>query len=198
LKKAVFVLALLLAVVWRPEGRELEELALITALAVDRGEAGIEVTAVTAVRAGEDEEPEVLTGAGEDLAGACDAVQMVRATHAYLGQTDQLLLGEELAREELKEVLDAVLVQRELKLDTLLYIVKGRAGEGLAATAPEVAGETPGEDGRGVSLAQVLARLSEGGEAAVPALAAGEDGLLAPAGQAMLSADGLREFRDGP
>ncbi len=196
MKKRYYALALFFALLvglGLPKGREIEELQLITALAVDRGDERIELTAVTGVRAGEGEEPEVLTGQGDDLEAACQAVQETRASRAYLGQADKLLLGEELAREELMDVLEFVLDHRELRLDTLLYIVKGNAGEGLAKTAPETAGETPGRDKRGVSVGQALARLCEGETVRVPALAPGEDGLLEPAGQAVLTKDGLGE-----
>jgi len=174
-----------------PRGREMEELSLITALAADGTGERIALTAVTGVRAGEDKEPEVLTGEGADMAAACQAVQEARASHAYLGQADKLLLGEGLARTRLMEVLEFVLDHRELRLDTLLYIVRGDAGQGLAATAPTVAGETPGEDTRGVTVGQVLARLCEGRTVRVPVLAADGEGLLAPAGWAVLGETGL-------
>ncbi len=110
-----------------------------------------------------------------------------------MGQGDKLLMGEDLARAELHETLEFVLDHRELRLDTLLYIVKGDAGEGLTATAPETAGETPGRDERGVTVGQVLSRLYEGGFVRVPALEPGEDGLLVRAGWAQLGPAGLFE-----
>lgn len=184
---------LLLAALALPQGREIEELSLITVLAADRGEAGVVLTAVTGVRASEDEEPEVLTGEGRDLERACRAVQESKASRAYLGQADKLLLGEELAREELMETLEFVLDHRELRLDTLLYIVRGDAGEGLSATAPATAGETPGRDKRGVPVGQALSRLLEGERVRIPALAPDEEGLLAPAGWALLGPEGLMD-----
>lgn len=70
--------ALLLAVVLAargvgllPRGREMEELTLVSALAADRAGAAVAVTAVTGVRASQDEEPQVLTGKGQSLAEAC-------------------------------------------------------------------------------------------------------------------------------
>ena len=77
-----------------PRAREMEELRLVTALALDGGEE-IRATAVTGVRASEDEEPELLTGAGETMAQACAALRESSARRAYLGQTEQLLLGRE-------------------------------------------------------------------------------------------------------
>lgn len=180
-----------------PQGREMEELSLITALAVDRAGAGVSLTAVTGVRAGEEEEPQVLTGEGADMAEACQAVQQAKATHAYLGQADKLLLGEELAQTELMKVLEFVLDHRDLRLDTLLYIVKGNAGEGLADSAPSTAGETPGRDSQGVTVGQALAKLCQGRTVWVPALAPGEDGILAPAGRARLEPGGLAGYDGG-
>ena len=177
-----------------PRGREIEELQLITALAADRVEDGIALVGITGVRAGEGEQPQVLTGQGRDMAEACQAVQEDRASRAYLGQADKLLLGEGLAREELLEVLEFVMDHRELRLDTLLYIVRGDAGKGLEKTAPETAGETPGRDKRGVSVGRVLSLLYEGEEVRVPALAPGEDGLLVPSGWAVLSGASLAGY----
>ena len=101
-----------------PQSREMEELKLVNTLAVDGGEK-IVVTGVTGVRAGENEEPEVLTGEGESLAGACKALRESSARRAYLGQTEQLLVGDE---GELMETLGFVVEHRELRMDTLLYI----------------------------------------------------------------------------
>lgn len=180
-----------------PRGREMEELALINALAADQTRQGIEVTAVTGVRASENEEPQVLAGAGESLAAACETVQGVQASHAYLGQTGRLLIGEKLARTGLRETLDFVLNHGELRLDTLLYIVRGDAGAGLAASASQTAGETPGEDWRGRTAGQVLSRLAEGEDVLAPALAPERDGTLTPCGWAVLGPDGLRGYLEG-
>lgn len=180
-----------------PQGIEIEERQLVTALSVDRIEGEILLTAVTGVRASEDEEPEILAGQGIDMSEACQAIQGSRASQAYLGQAGKLLLGEALAQTDLMKTLEFVMDHRELRLDTLLYIVKGNAGEGLTATAPTVAGETPGRDKRGVSVGQVLSRLCEGERIRVPALAPGEDGQLEPAGWAVLEASGLAGYDAG-
>jgi len=201
MKKWLFYVILFLALLGRyagalPQGREMEELSLITTLAADRKGSGVAVTAVTGVRAGEDEEPKILTGNGSTLSDACQAAQKTQASHAYLGQTGELLLGEELARDGLMDALSFVLDERELRLDTLLYIVKGSAGSGLAATAPETAQETPGEDKRGRTTSQVLSRLCAGQDALVPALAPDVEGLLTPIGWAVLGPEGLRGFQE--
>lgn len=165
-----------------PQAREPEALQLITALAVD-GRETVAVTAVTGVRASEDEEPEVLKGAGDSLTAACGDLREGSARRAYLGQTQQLLVGEGC---ELKRVLEFVVEHRELRLDTLLYIVKGAAGPALEASAQRTAAETGGSDPRGVTVGEVLPRLAEGEYALVPALAPDGEGRLAPAGWAVL------------
>lgn len=176
-----------------PQGREPEERKLVSALAVD-GDREISVTAVTGVRTTEDEEPEVLTGTGDSLAAACRELRGGSSRRVYLGQTEQLLLGE---GRDLGETLDFVLSDRELRLDTLLYIVRGNAGEALSASVERVAGETGGEDPRGRTVGEVLPRLAEGECALVPALAPGEGGTLEPAGWAALGPHGVMGFYEG-
>lgn len=201
MKRMVWAFVLILALLGRygravPAGREIEELSLVTALAADQDGENIALTAVTGVRAGDKGEPKILTGSGKNLPTAWKTARQTQAAHAYLGQTAQLLLGEELARDRLMEVLTYVLDERELRVDVLLYVVKGQAGEGLETTAPEVAQETPGQDRRGRTAAQTLSCLYAGKSALVPALSPDADGLLVPDGWAILSLEGLTGFQE--
>ncbi len=175
-----------------PEGREMEQLQLVTALAVD-GTGPVTVTAVTGARASEQDQSQVLSGEGEDLEKACQALRGKSARRAYLGQAEQLLLGE---GSDVAEVLEFALGYRELRLDTLLYIVRGEAGPPLAASAEKVAAEAGGEDPRGRTVGEVLPRLVEGERTAVPALRAGEDGTLEPGGWAVLGPSGLMGYTE--
>ena len=189
MKKTVAVLlalALLRAAGLLPHGREMESLQLITALAVD-GDGEVTATALTAVRAGEGEQPQLFTGAGEDLAVACRALRESSSRRAYLGQTAQLLVGESC---DLWETLAFVLDHRELRLDTLLYMVDGQAGAGLMASAEKVSAESGGTDPRAVTVGQTLARLSAGDCQALPALAPGREG-LSPDGWAVAGPHGV-------
>lgn len=169
-----------------PPSQEMESLQLITALAVD-GDRAVTATALTAVRAGEGEEPQVFTGAGEDLAVACRALRESSARRAYLGQTAQLLVGESC---DLGETLAFVLDHRELRLDTLLYMVRGRAGAGLMASVGKVSDESGGDDPRAVTVGRALARLSAGDYLALPALSLGREGLT-PDGWAVAGPHGV-------
>ena len=170
-----------------PKGREMEELKLVTVLAFD----GNRVTALTGVRVTESEEARALTGEGESLAEACSQLRASSARRAYLGQTQQLLLGE---GQDTAKALDFVLLDRELRLDTLLYIVKGNAGEALEGAVEQTAEETGGEDPRGRTVGETLARLTQGYCAPVPALQQSDQGGLAPAGWAVLGPSGVLGF----
>ena len=169
-----------------PKGREMEELKLITALALD----GDKVTAITGVRASEGEEPQILTGEGESLAAACAQLRISSARRAYLGQTEKLLVGE---GQDLNGVLEFVLADRELRLDTLLYIVRGQAGEAMAKTAKETAGEE-GKDPWSRTVGELLPRLTEGDYVMAPALKEDDEGKLVPAGWAVIGPDGVMGY----
>lgn len=174
-----------------PKSRAMEQLQLITALAFDGTGEGVRVTALTGVRLTEAEEAQVLTGEGESLAAACSELRNRSSRRAYLGQTGQLLLGE---GQNTAQALDFVLLDRELRMDTLLYIVKGSAGEGLAAAVEQTARETGGEDPRGRTVGETLPRLTQGCFVPVPALRPSEEGGLAPAGWAVLGPEGVKGF----
>ncbi len=170
-----------------PKSREMEELKLVTTLALD----GERVTAVTGVRTTEEETAQALTGEGKSLAEACYALRGSSARRVYLGQTEQLLIGE---GQDLTAALDFVLRDRELRLDTLLYIVKGEAGAALAASVSRISGETGGQDPRGRTVGELLARLSQGDYTLAPALAPDGEGMLTPAGWAVLGPDGVEGY----
>lgn len=175
-------------------GREVEGLQLVTALALDGAGEEMTAVAVTGVRASEEEEPEVLKGAGESMAQACAALRENSSRRAYLGQTEQLLLGEET---DLAQALELVVRHRELRMDTLLYIVKGNAGEGLEASAERMAAETGGQDRRSRTVGEILPRLAEGEYTLAPALSVGEEGTLLPAGWAVLGPEGVADWLEG-
>lgn len=170
-----------------PKGREMEELKLVTALAFD----GNKVTALTGVRVTESEEAQAFTGAGESLAKACSELRASSSRRTYLGQAQQLLLG---ADQDTARALDFVLLDRELRLDTLLYIVKGNAGEALESAVEQTSEETGGEDPRGRTVGETLTRLTQGYCAPVPALQQSAEGGLAPAGWAVLGPSGVLGF----
>lgn len=156
-----------------PQGRELEELTLLTRLAVDRTGETVTVTALVGARAAEGEEPTFLTGTGPSLAEAVAALEDSPLRHPYLGQTETLLVGE---GEELEEVLAFVLDHGEMKTDATLYIVEESAGELLAAWGAEVQGETLPKDPAAVTVGEALAGLTQGRAVAPPVLALDREG----------------------
>ncbi len=176
-----------------PRSREMERLKLVSALAVDGG-GEVSVTALTAVRASGEEEPETFSGVGGSLASACRNLRESSARRAYLGQTEQLLLGEGC---DLEQTLDFVLTDRELRMDASLYIVKGNAGQVLQASVERAGEETGGRDPRGRTVGETLARLAQEEYALIPALAPGGDGTAAPAGWAVAGPGGVAGYLEG-
>lgn len=176
-----------------PESRAIEALKLVGTLAID-GDEEVSVTALTAVRASGEEEPETFSGTGGSLGEACRKLREGSARRTYLGQTEQLLLGEDC---DLSRTLDFVLTDRELRMDTSLYIVRGNAGEALRASAERAGEETGGKDPRRRSVGEVLARLAEGENTLVPALAPDQDGTLVPAGWAAVDPRGVAGYLEG-
>lgn len=150
-----------------PEGREMEELTLLTELAVDREEGQVTVTALIGGRAAEGEEPRLLTGCGPTLADAVADLEASSLRRTYLGQVEALLVGE---GEDLGEALTYVLEHRELKTDITLYIIEGSAGELLGAWATETHGETRPTDDRAMTVGEALAGLTQGRPVQPPVL----------------------------
>lgn len=173
-----------------PQRQEMEARKPVTALALDDG---TRVTALTGVRATEAEEAEVLTGSGESLSAACADLRSSSARRVYLGQVEQILLGE---GQNVTAALEWIGRSRELSLDTLLYIVEGDAGAALTADAARAEEEIGGKDLWGQTVGKVLSRLAEGERVMVPLLTAGEDG-VAPAGWAILDENGVVGYQKG-
>ena len=182
-------LALLAGCSALPRGREMEELELLLAAAVDPSPEGVEVTAVSGVRASDAAKPKTYSAQGENLTAACQNVREKGGAWLYFGQLERLLLGEDQVKTDLMGPLNYVLSDPESRLDTLLYIVEGDAGAGLSASARD--GEpvrTREEDA--VTVGQVLSALEEDGAALVPALSPGEGGALEKAGYAIVTPAG--------
>lgn len=176
-------------------------MALLRTLGVDRAEGGLSVTASTGPQAGglqgEQEAALVLSARRESLSAACLAMQGLSRRYVFFGYIDQLLLGEDLARQDVRPVLDACARNVELSLGAQMWLAVGLT----AAEAVRAGGEggvdrqlvTLGTDGEmGLSLrprtaGEVYADLLDRGCAYVPALVRGqEDASLAPAGYGIL------------
>ena len=93
-----------------PTAREMGDMALLRTLGVDPSPAGVSVTGSTGPRAkglqGDREPALTLSADRESLSGACLAMQGQSDSFVFFGYVDQLLVGEELAKEGVRPVLD--------------------------------------------------------------------------------------------
>ena len=195
-----------------PYGREIEHMALMRVMGVDRAGEGVRVTVSsgTQSRGGQqgDAPAVVLTQASGTISGALLSMQADGASYVFYGHVGQLLLGETLAREDVIPALDYVLRDIEMRLDTGLYLVKGSARQAIAAPAEASAdgtGPTSAADRLDAmeadaklrayatprTVGEVLGELDERGASYAPAL------VLSGGEEAQLEAAGYGILRDG-
>ena len=196
-----------------PYPREMGDMALLRTMGVDLGEEGLSVTVSTGPRAkglqGEGEAALVLSAQGESLSDAALTLQSLSDSYVFFGYVDQLLLGEELARAGVTQVLDYFARDVELGLGAQLWVVR----DASAQQAVEAGGDQ-GVEGRLSTLrldgemgiaalartaGEVYTDLLEQGSAYLPALQPGteEQAVLLEAGYAVLKGDTLAGFLDG-
>lgn len=196
-----------------PTAREMEDMALLRTLGVDPSPAGVAVTGSTGPRArglqGEGEPALVLTADRASLSAACLAMQGQSDSFVFFGYVDQLLLGEELAEQGVRPVLDYFSRDAELGLGAQLWLIRGGAArEALSAGGDEGLDarlETLQNDSEmGIAnltrtAGEVYTDLLELGCAYVPALSPAGDGdaLLREAGYGVLKGDVLAGFLEG-
>lgn len=196
-----------------PVAREMEDMALLRTMGVDLAPGGVAVTGSTGPRArglqGEGEPALTLSADRESLSSACLAMQGQSDSFVFFGYVDQLLIGEELAKEGVQPVLDYFARDTELGLGAQLWLVRGAAAREAVS-----AGGDAGVDSRLETLqhdskmgiashtrtaGELYTDLLELGSAFVPALVPAEDGtaILAEQGYGVLNGDKLAGFLDG-
>ena len=197
-----------------PSGREMGDMALLRTLGVDGAGEGLEVTASTGPRPrglqGEGQAALTLSARAPSLSGALLALQGVSESYVFFGYVDQLLLGEELARQGTEPVLEFFARDVELSLGTQLWLVRGdTAGAGVRSGGEqgiEARLSTFLADGElGLSAiprtaGEVLSDMLELGSAFVPALVLegqGEDAALRQRGYGVLKDGRLVGFLEG-
>ena len=192
-----------------PTAREMGDMALLRTLGVDPSPAGVAVTGSTGPRAkglqGDGEPALTLSADRPSLSAACLAMQGQSDSFVFFGYVDQLLVGEELAKEGVRPVLDYFSRDAELGLGAQLWLVRGAsARDALSAGGDEGIDtrlETIQNDSKmGIAnltrtAGEVYTDLLELGSAYVPALSpAGEGGaVLAEQGYGVLKGDALAE-----
>ncbi len=196
-----------------PTAREMGDMALLRTMGVDAAPAGVAVTGSTGPRAkglqAEGEPALTLSADRESLSGACLAMQGQSDSYVFFGYVDQLLVGEELAKEGVRPVLDYFAKDVELGLGAQLWLIRGAtAREAVASGGDEGIDkrlETLRTDGKmGIAsltrtAGEVYTDLLELGSAFVPALSPAEDGtaVLTERGYGILKGDTLTGFLDG-
>ncbi len=194
MKKILFgamVLTLLFGRTTLPAPREMENMVLFRTLGADGG-------SYTASTSRSEEKAVVLTAWGEDLQAGKTDLQRRSDSTVFLGYVDHVLVGEELAQAGVAPLLDQMGRDGELGLGARLWVVRGDT----ARAGVESGGES-GVDRRLNTLrlsgtetrtaGEVWADLLDRGTAVVPALEL-KDGLLTPAGWAVLEGDRLAGF----
>ena len=124
-----------------PTAREMGDMALLRTLGVDPSPAGVAVTGSTGPRAkglqGDGEPALTLSADRPSLSAACLAMQGQSDSFVFFGYVDQLLVGEELAKEGVRPVLDYFSRDAELGLGAQLWLVRGAsARDALSAGGP--------------------------------------------------------------
>ena len=173
-----------------PAAREMGDMALLRTMGVDQAEAGVAVTGSTGPRAkglqGEEEASLVLAADHTSLSGACLAMQGLSDSYVFFGYVDQLLLGEELAAEGVRPVLDYFARDVELGLGAQLWLIRGASAREAVSSGGEKGTDarlstlqTDGEMGMANlprTAGEVYTDLLERGAAFAPALTpAGEE-----------------------
>ena len=196
-----------------PTAREMGDMALLRTLGVDAAPAGVAVTGSTGPRArglqAEGEPALTLSADRSSLSAACLAMQGQSDSYVFFGYVDQLLIGEELAQEGVRPVLDYFARDEELGLGAQLWLIRGAAAREALASGGEEGADSRLENLRhdsemGIASLTRTARevytdLLELGSAFVPALSPAGDGtaVLTEQGYAVLMGDTLAGFLEG-
>ena len=196
-----------------PVAREMGDMALLRTIGVDAASTGVTVTGSTGPRAkglqSEGEPALTLTAERESLSGACLAMQGQSDSFVFFGYVDQLLVGQALAEEGVRPVLDYFSRDGSLGLGAQMWLVRGSSARNALS-----AGGKQGVDSRLETLqndsemgvanltrtaGEAYADLLELGCAYVPALSPAGDGdaLLTETGYGILKGDTLSGFLEG-
>lgn len=196
-----------------PVAREMDDMALLRTMGIDRAPEGVAVTGSTGPRAkglqGEGEPALTLEADRESLSAACLAMQGQSDSFVFFGYVDQLLIGEDLAEEGVQPVLDYFARDAELGLGAQLWLVRGASAR-EAVSAGGDAGvdsrlETLQHDSKmGISshartAGELYTDLLELGSAYAPALTLAEDetAILSEQGYGVVNNGKLIGFLDG-
>ena len=204
--------------------REIEDLELIRAMGVDRTEDGVRVTLASAreIASGDGKsgggEAVVLSQSAGTVSQAVARMQSFGSKGIFYGHISSYLVGEALARDGIRDYLDYVERNPEMRLETDLYVVRaGTANGAIAAMTGEgydiserleflQENAALSADTHPVTVRTFLVRTERSGSTVCPALRLTEsregDGAkgehaLHPDGYAVLTEGRLRGYLDG-
>jgi spore germination protein KC len=132
-------LVLLLLVLCFSEGnrtlvraREIDQLELVTMLSVDVEPSDPDLLRVTTLgNKGGNESPLMMQTAKKTLTQAVSELRVLPDKKLFFGHTEQFLLGEEAAKQDLGQHLDFIGRDVSMRLDTDVYVVKGGTARDL-------------------------------------------------------------------
>lgn len=111
--------------------REPDELDLIRTIGIDKHEDGYSVTIDTGVGLN-NSAPHIRNGKGPTIDSALNVLKkMVGRLEPFYSHTDNVIIGEDLAREGIDEVMDYIARNSEIRIDTNLFVAKGMTAEDL-------------------------------------------------------------------
>lgn len=164
--------------------REIEQMLLIRTLGFDRSERQLRAT-VSGGEKGEYTDFIRMSAQADSVSAALDVLQDYTSwEELYFAHTRYILIGQDLAEQDLSEVLDYLKRSSQIGTDTSLYVVKGGSAEDLilhcgsedndvtAAMDSIVRDSERRGDGHDFSLQQVTTSLSENGAALLCAVEA--------------------------
>jgi hypothetical protein len=107
--------------------REPDALAVVRLIAADSREGDVTVTAFLAP-AEEEEEAKTPSGSGQTAAEACLALTAESTNFSFLGHTEHILVGEEMAKAGLMDLLESAVLGNTLRPDSCLWVVRDETG----------------------------------------------------------------------
>ena len=182
----------------------MEDLALLRVLAVDGDGTEVSVSATTGET--REQSPVFLEGTDTSVARACLLARGEGDAYPSYSHVEQILVGEELARQGLTELLDYLERDVELRLSSRLWLIRGEARAVLTEERAEqmverlnALEEMAGMAGNGLerTAGDVITARDRSGYAFLPALALTEEGELVCAGYGVLKDDTLLCWLEG-
>ena len=112
--------------------QELRLFTIVTAMAIDCDDEGYIITVESAGSQrgdGTDIKPQIFRGTGETISECLSDIQRQAGRYPYLRHTALVVLSERAAGEKLENILDYIINEHDVRLNTRIMMTKGRAGE---------------------------------------------------------------------